>query len=209
MVRILIADDYGIVRYGLRRILERQPDWEVVAEACDGKTAVSKAIDTKPDVAILDYSMPLINGIEATRQLRLHLPNTEVLILTVHADDDLIYKCLKAGARSYLLKSDMQVQLLSAIQSLAVHRPFFSGTVSEILLESFLAIPARDMALTAPAIRNLAAVVAEGVEIEERSVLQLAAEGHTSEEIANRFNLNLKLVEALISYAVCNGLLER
>ena len=209
MVRILIADDYGIVRYGLRRILERQPDWEVVAEACDGKTAVSKAIATKPDVAILDYSMPLINGIEATRQLRLHLPNTEVLILTVHADDDLIYKCLKAGARSYLLKSDMQVQLLSAIQSLAVHRPFFSGTVSEILLESFLAIPARDMALTSPAIRNLAAVAAEGVEIEERSVLQLAAEGHTSEEIANRFNLNLKLVEALISYAVCNGLVER
>jgi DNA-binding NarL/FixJ family response regulator len=209
MVRILIADDYGIVRYGLRRILERQPDWEVVAEARDGKTAVSKAIDTKPDVAILDYSMPLINGIEATRQLRLHLPNTEVLILTVHADDDLIYKCLKAGARSYLLKSDMQVQLLSAVQSLAVHRPFFSGAVSEILLESFLGIPARDMALTAPAIRNSAAVAADELEIEERSVLQLAAEGHTSEEIANRFNLNLKLVEALIGYAVCNGLVER
>ena len=209
MVRILIADDYGIVRYGLRRILERQPDWQVVAEARDGKDAISKAIKTEPDIAILDYAMPLINGIEATRQLRLHLPKTEILILTAYRDDDLIYKCLKAGALSYLLKSDMEIQLLSAIQSLAVHRPFFAGTVSESLLDHFLANQVLDVAKVPPGMRNLSAAVAERPEFAECSVLQLASDGHSNEEIANRLNMNLKLVQALVDYAICNGLVER
>jgi|SRR6185295_11821452 DNA-binding NarL/FixJ family response regulator len=131
MLRILIADDHEVVRYGLRKVLERQPGWEVVPEADDGKDAISKAIESKPDVAVLDYAMPLINGIEATRQIRARLPSTEVLIFTVHYDDQLLQKCLKAGARGYVLKSDMGSQLLSAIEYLAAHKPFFTGTISE------------------------------------------------------------------------------
>jgi chemotaxis response regulator CheB len=91
----------------LRRILESQLDWEVVAEACDGKDAISKVVETKPDVAVLGYSMPLINGIEATRQIRARLPTTEVLLFTIHDRKELIQECLKAGARGYVLKSDV------------------------------------------------------------------------------------------------------
>ena len=103
-MRILIADDHEVVRSGLRRILLSQPNWEVVAEAADGKDAISKATETKPDIAILDYSLPRINGMEATRQIRARLPKTEVLIFTMHDSEALIQELLKAGARGYLLK---------------------------------------------------------------------------------------------------------
>jgi DNA-binding NarL/FixJ family response regulator len=194
MLRILIADDHEVVRYGLRKTLERQPGWEVVAESGDGKDAISKAIETKPDVAVLDYAMPLINGIEATRQICARLPNTEVLIFSVHCDDPLIQKCLEAGARGYVLKSDMGSQLLSAIEFLADHKPFFTGTISETLLVSFLAIPTRNVPQASPTIR---------------SVLQLVAEGHTNEQIAKCFHISLRLVETLVNHAIRNGLVER
>jgi DNA-binding NarL/FixJ family response regulator len=209
MLRILIADDHEVVRYGLRKVLERQPGWEVVAEADDGKDAISKAIETKPDVAVLDYAMPLINGIEATRQIRARLPSTEVLIFTAHYDDQLVQKCLKAGARGYVLKSDMESQLLTAIEFLADHKPFFAGTISETLLDSFLAIPTRDAAQVPPAIRNSPPLTTDRLEIVERSVLQLVAEGHTNEQIAKRFHISLKFVETLVHYAIRNGLVER
>jgi DNA-binding NarL/FixJ family response regulator len=206
MLRILIADDHEVVRYGLRKVLERQPGWEVVAEADDGKDAISKAIESKPDVAVLDYAMPLINGIEATRQIRARLPSTEVLIFTVHYDDQLLQKCLKAGARGYVLKSDMGSQLLSAIEYLAAHKPFFIGTISETLLDSFLAIPTRDAAQVP---LNSPPLTADRLDIVERSVLQLVAEGHTNEQIAKRFHISLKFVETLVHYAIRNGLVER
>jgi DNA-binding NarL/FixJ family response regulator len=107
MLRIVIADDHDVVRAGLRRVLEAQPGWEVVAEATDGKDAVTKAAATRPDVAVLDCMMPLINGVEATRQIRARVPKTEVLILTAHEDERLSAELLKAGARGYLLKSDL------------------------------------------------------------------------------------------------------
>src|SRR6476620_6492265 len=106
MIRILIADDHDVVRSGLRHIIEAQPNWQVVAEAGDGREAVQKALETKPDVAVIDYSLPLINGVEATRQIRARLPSTEVLIFTMHDNEALIEELLKAGARGYLLKSD-------------------------------------------------------------------------------------------------------
>ena len=106
MTRILIADDHEVVRSGLRSILETQPDWEVVAEAADGKEAIVKAVETKPDVAVVDYSLPLINGIEVTRQIRRRLPSTEVLIFTMHDSEALIDELLSAGARGFLLKTD-------------------------------------------------------------------------------------------------------
>src|SRR5690348_15617487 len=134
MVRILIADDHDVVRYGLRKILQAQPGWEVVAEAADGKDAIIKASATKPDVAVLDCMMPLINGVEATHQIRTRLPDTEVLIFTAHQDERLIEQLLRAGARGYILKSDMTDRLVEAVQSVSEHKPFFTSTVSEALL---------------------------------------------------------------------------
>ena len=134
MTRILIADDHDVVRAGLRRLLEAQPGWEVVAEAADGKDAISKAAATKPDVAVLDCMMPVINGVEATRQIRARVPKTEVLIFTAHEDERLIADLLKAGAKGYLLKSDVTGQLLNAITSVAKHEPFFTSAVPSSLV---------------------------------------------------------------------------
>ncbi|HEU0061219.1 MAG TPA: response regulator transcription factor, partial [Hyphomicrobiaceae bacterium] len=142
-MRILIADDHEVVRSGLRRILASQPNWEVVAEAADGKEAITKATESKPDIAVLDYSLPRINGMEVTRQIRARLPKTEILIFTMHDSEALIQELLKAGARGYLLKSDASRHLITAIESLAVHKPFFTAKVSEQLLDTYLAQPER------------------------------------------------------------------
>ena len=128
MTRILVADDHEVVRSGLRNILEAHPNWEVVAEAADGKEAILKAIETKPDIAVIDYSLPLVNGMEVTRQIHLQLPKTEVLIFTMHDNETLIEELMKAGARGYLLKSDAKRYLVEAIKALAIHRPFFTAT---------------------------------------------------------------------------------
>jgi DNA-binding NarL/FixJ family response regulator len=209
MIRILIADDHEVVRSGLRKILEAQPNWEVVAEAGDGKDAIHKAAETRPDVAVLDYSLPLVNGIEATRQIRARLPKTEVLIFTMHDNETLIQELLKAGARGYLLKSDAKRHLIGAIESLASHKPFFTAKVSEALLDSFLARPNRE----GSTLTN-----------RERGVVQLIAEGHTNKQIANILNISLKTVEthraaimrklnlsssaALVRYAIRNRIVE-
>ena len=208
-MRILIADDHEVVRSGLRRILLSQPNWEVVAEAADGKDAISKATETKPDVAVLDYSLPRINGMEATRQIRTRLPKTEVLIFTMHDSEALIQELLKAGARGYLLKTDAMRYLIAAIESLALHRPFFTAKVSEQLLDTFLAQPERQVS----ALTN-----------RERGVVQLIAEGHTNKQIAHILSISLKTVEThrsaimrklslsssagLVRYAIRNRLVE-
>ena len=127
MTRLLIADDHEVVRAGLRQILQSHPGWEIVSEAHDGKEAVLKAIETKPDVAIIDYSLPLMNGIEVTRQIRARLHGTEVLIFTMHDSDTLVEQLLNAGARGYLLKSDANKNLVEAVESLINHRPFFTS----------------------------------------------------------------------------------
>ena len=209
MIRILIADDHEVVRSGLRRVLEAQTNWEVVAEAGDGKDAISKATETKPDVAVLDYSMPLINGVEATRQIRARVPKTEVLIFTMHDNELLIQELLSAGARGYVLKSDSRRHLLGAIESLALHKPFFTAKVSESLLDSFLARPARE---------------GSTLSNRERGVVQLIAEGHTNKQIANVLMIILKTVEThratvmrklnlsssagLVRYAIRNNIIE-
>jgi DNA-binding NarL/FixJ family response regulator len=203
VIRILIADDHEVIRYGLRKILERQAGWQVVAETSNGKDAISKALETMPDVAILDYAMPLMNGVEATRQIRACLPNTEVLIFTAYDDDELIQQCLRAGARSYLLKRFTQSQLLSAIEFLAMHKPFFTGKAADTLLSSFLATP-HDMSQVMSHKHDLPAPVAAV----ETSVLQLAAKGHSEQQIAERLNMNVKLVKALMK-VMRNGLLRR
>jgi DNA-binding NarL/FixJ family response regulator len=132
MTRILIADDHAVVRSGLKSILEAHDGWNVVAEASDGKEAVSKAVETKPDVAIIDYSLPIMSGLEATRQIRLRLPEAEVLIGEV----------LQAGAQRLSPQDDAQHYLISAVESLSVHKPFFAGKLSEKPLKKFLAVKA-------------------------------------------------------------------
>ena len=127
MKRILIADDHEVVRSGLRSILEAHPTWEVVAEVDNGKDAITAILENTPDVAILDYSLPLINGIEVTRSVKARQINTEILIFTMHDSDVLVKNSFKAGARAFLLKSDAKLQLNSAIEALLAHKPFFSG----------------------------------------------------------------------------------
>jgi DNA-binding NarL/FixJ family response regulator len=209
MTRIMIADDHEVVRSGLRKILESQPKWEVVGEACDGKEAVAKALELKPDIAVLDYALPLVNGIEATRQIRARQPRTEVLIFTMHDNETLIRDLLAAGARGFLLKSDAKRFLLAAIESLALHKPFFTAKVSEALLDSFLKRPGHAQFALTP---------------RERGVVQLIAEGHSNKQIANVLNISLKTVEthraavmrklnlsssaSLVRYAIRNKIIE-
>jgi DNA-binding NarL/FixJ family response regulator len=144
MIRILIADDLDVIRSGLRHMVEAQPNWQVVAEAGDGKEAVQEALETKPDVAVIDCSLPLVNGAEATRQIRSAQPLTEVLIFAMHDSETLIQGVLKAGARGYLLKTDARRHLIGAIEALAAPRPFFTAKASEALLDSFLSLPAQE-----------------------------------------------------------------
>jgi DNA-binding NarL/FixJ family response regulator len=210
VTRILIVDDHEVVRSGLRAIVEIRPDWEVVGEAEDGKTAVQKAVSTKPDIVITDYSLPLMNGVEVTRQIRARLPNTEILMFTMHDNDQIVSQALAAGARAYLLKSDAKQYLVSAIDALANHKPFFTGRLSERMLDSYLS---RKGGCAAPLLSP-----------RERIVVQLIAEGHSSKEICSLLNVSIKTIESqraaamkkidatstagLVRYAIRNRLIE-
>ena len=138
MTRILIADGYDVVRTGLRAILSGQSGWAVVAEAENGQRAVDLAVETQPDVAILDCQLPVLNGVDATREIRSCQPRTEVLIFTMQESEPLLRELLEAGARGYLLKSDARQFLIAAVAALAQHKPFFTGGVSETLLTAYL-----------------------------------------------------------------------
>jgi DNA-binding NarL/FixJ family response regulator len=210
VTRILIADDHDVVRAGLRAILESHDGWKVVAEAADGKDAIAKAIDSKPDVAIVDYSLPVLNGIEATRQIHARLPDAEILIFTMHDSEVLVGELLEAGARAYLLKSDAKQYLVAAVESLVNHKPFFTGRVSEQLLDSYLTTRSRR---------------ADGsLSPRERVIVQLIAEGYGNKEMAATLNLSVKTVEShratamrklnvtstagIVRYAIRNKLVE-
>jgi DNA-binding NarL/FixJ family response regulator len=209
MVRILIADDHEIVRAGLQKIIDAHFGWQVVALAGDGREAVEKAAETQPDVAVIDYSLPLLNGVEVTRRIRAQVPKTEVLIFTMYDNETLILDLLQAGARGYLLKSDANRHLISAIEALSIHQPYFTSDVTEALLRSSTARPGREgSALTG----------------REREVVQLIAEGHSNKATARMLGISLKTVEthrsaamrklnisssaALVRYAVRNKLVE-
>lgn len=209
MTRILIADDHDVVRSGVRTILEGHDGWEVVGEARDGKEAIDQAQAIRPDVVVLDYGLPLVNGVEAARQIRGRLPGVEVLIFTMHDTDSLIREVLEVGARGFLLKSDAKQFLISAVESLAAHKPFFTGTVSETLLETYLSKKAAN---------------GSALSSREKAVVQLIAEGKTNKQIADILSVSTKTVEthramalrklnldttaALIRYAIRNKLVE-
>jgi DNA-binding NarL/FixJ family response regulator len=207
MTTILIADHHEVVRRGLRAIFIERPDWEVVAEAADGKEAVAQALKTTPNVAIVDYSLPLLNGVEVTKQIRKHSPDTAVLIFTVHDNNDFIYDSLHAGALGYVLKSDAQRMLMAAIHTVVQHKPFFTGIASAAMWHTFQ-INGSDSPVSG----------------RERSVIQLVAEGHSNKKIASMLNLSAKTIEThrlavrrklelrstadLVRYAIRNKIIE-
>jgi DNA-binding NarL/FixJ family response regulator len=167
MVRILLADDHAVVRRGLRALLEARQDFEVCAEASNGREAVELALHHKPDVAVLDISLPILNGIEATRQIRKETPGTEVMIFTLHDRESEIRDVLHAGARGYVLKSEADEQIVRAVESLARHHAYFSDHVSETLLDNFV---------------EQAGAGSNGVSLtaREREVVQLIAVGNSN-----------------------------
>ena len=181
MVRILLADDHAVVRRGLRALLEARQDFEVCAEASNGREAVELVLHHKPDVAVLDISLPILNGIEATRQIRRDAPGTEVMIFTLHDRESEIRDVLHAGARGYVLKSEADEQIVRAVEALARHHAYFSDHVSETLLENFVeqAGSGNAIALTA----------------REREVVQLIAEGNSNKKIAHLLSISVKTVE--------------
>jgi DNA-binding NarL/FixJ family response regulator len=182
MVRILIADDHEVVRSGLRAVLEAQPDFEVVGEAANGQEAVNAASKIKPDVVILDYAMPVRNGVEATREIRAKCPRTEVLIFTLHDDDDIVQDILSAGARGYLLKADANNHLIAAVQALGRHEAYISGRLSATVLDTLLT---RRTGHTRDILTP-----------RERTVVQLIAEGNTNKAACEKLGVSMKTVES-------------
>ena len=171
-LKILIADDHELIRDGLKARLEKHEGWKVCGEAVNGRQAVEMARTLKPDVAVLDISMPELNGIEATRQIRKACPKTEVLILTMQESEGLVRDVLAAGARGFVLKTDTSRLLVAAVEALAQRKPFFTGKVSEMVLGGFLD---PDRAARAEASR---------LSPREREIAQLLAEARTNKEVA-------------------------
>lgn len=211
-LRILVADDHHVVRAGLRTLLETKSGWQVCAEAVNGREAVEKAGELTPDVAVLDIGMPLLNGVEATRQIRKVSPKTEVLILTMHDSEMLIQEVLKAGARGYILKDDADRNLIAAVDALRRHKPYLSSRVSGVFSKTMLS-PGEDSGLER---RRLTP--------REREIVQLLAEGKSNKEIASLLNISVKTAEThranimlkldfhsiteLVRYAVRNRIIQ-
>lgn len=188
MVRILLADDHEIVREGLRNLLEEQPRWEVCGEAVNGRQAVSMCQDMKPNIAVLDLSMPELNGIDASREILKVSPSTEILIFTMHDSEGTVRDMLAVGVHGYVLKSDPAHNIVEAVASLAVHRPYFSVCASEEIVASYL-----NGALKAgSSTRSRNGELLTG---REREILQLLAEGRSNKEVARRLAIGVKTVE--------------
>ncbi|MGL4286097.1 MAG: response regulator [Phreatobacter sp.] len=208
MARILLAEDHEIVRRGIRSLLESRGNWDICAEAADGLEAVRLMIQEKPDIAIIDYSLPGLNGLEVVKQIRKVLPRIQILMFTQHDSEDLMRDVLRAGVRSFLLKSEADEHLLKAVGALSMSRPYFTDRVSEAMLASFIGSPAATAHLTS----------------RERETVQLIAEGASNKRIATELGVSVKTVEThratamrklgaksmadLIRYAVRNKLVE-
>ena len=212
--RVLLADDHTLIRAGLRMVVGAEPDFAVVGEAEDGRAAIALAEKMKPDVVVMDIGMPSLNGIEACRQIRETLPDTEVVMLSMHSDEGYVLRALKAGAKAYLLKDSAEADLARAIRSVVAGKSFFSPAVGQVLLEDYM--------------RKLQRTGGEDsydlLSPREREILQLVAEGKSSKDIANLLELsvytvethrarvmqklNLKGIPELILYAVRKGIIS-
>jgi len=213
-IRILLADDHNVMRRGLRLLLESQPGFSVVAEASDGRQAVDQALATKPDVVVLDITMPQLSGTEAAQRIIEALPGTAVVILSMHADEGYVLRALKAGAKGYLVKDTAEGDLIEAIKVVSEGKAFFSPEISKMLVEDYV----RE-------IRTRGADDSyELLTAREREILHLLAGGKTNKDIATLLNLSLFTVEThrrnlqeklnlhslaeLILYAVRKGLIS-
>lgn len=213
-LRILIADDHEVVREGLRALVENEPGWEVCGTAKTGREAVELAKELKPDITVLDMTMPELTGLEAVRLIKRALPLTEILVFSAHRSEDLVAQVFDAGAKSYICKADAGRHLVEAIRSLAEHKPFFTPEVSEILFSRFLTAD--------PARKNGAAE--EKLTIREREIVRLLAEGRSNKETAELLGISIRTAEthraslmrklsldslpALVRYAIRNHIIE-
>jgi DNA-binding NarL/FixJ family response regulator len=184
-IRVLLADDHGVVRKGLRFLLERHPGMEIVGEAADGREAVRLAETLNPEVVVIDIAMPLLNGIEATAQMVKRNPDLGVIILSMHSDEDYLLSALHAGAKGYLLKDSADVDLAPAIESVRKGTPFFSQEVSRVMLEDYVRFLQQ---------RNLTDSYDLLTE-REKEVLQLLAEGKANKEVAGILNVSVYTVD--------------
>ncbi len=212
-LRILIADDHGLVRRGARELLSSRRGWTVVGEAANGREALEKAIELKPDVAVIDISMPDLDGVEVARQIREAVPDTKVLVLTMHESEQMVRRALDAGARGYLLKSDLTDSLIKAVKAVAQGKHFLAPKVSEIVLEGFLM--AGDHHQQGDRART-------PISPREIEIIRLLAEGKVNKEIAELLGISVRTVEThrskialklglhsrseLIDYAVQHGM---
>ena len=219
-IRLLVADDHEIVRKGIRSLLEAQPGWQVTGEASDGREAVEKARDLKPDVTVLDISMPSLNGLEAARQMIKNDARAKILILTQHESDPLIREVLDAGARGYVLKSDASRDLITAINAVRSNKTFFTAKVAQIVLDGYLDKKPKKTAT--PEERKGDA--RSRLTPRQREIVQLLAEGKSSKEVAVALGLSVKTAEThranimrrldchsiseLVRYAVRNNIIE-
>ena len=185
-VRILIAEDHTIVRKGLCSILKNEKDIDVIGEAENGKEAIKKVEELTPDVVVMDISMPLLNGLEATRQIKRRFPEVKVLILTVHSNEEYISEILKAGASGYLVKKAAPEELVAAIHAVAQGNSFLSPSISKSVIKKFLQVAGAEAGL------EKSSLLTE----REREVLQLIAEGHPTRKIAEMLFISVKTVEA-------------
>lgn len=184
-VRILLADDHTVVRKGLRLLLETQPGFQVIAEASNGRQAVALTEEHRPDAVVMDVAMPILNGIEAARQICNKLPQTAVVFLSMHSDEAYVLKALKVGARGYLLKDSAEQDLINAVKAVSEGKSFFSPAISKMLVEDY--------------VRQMQELKLEDsydlLTTRERELLQLLAEGKNNKEVANLLNLSLHTVE--------------
>jgi len=211
-VRILIADDHELIRRGILAQLSHNPDWTVVAQATNGREAVEQALRLKPDLIVLDLTMPELNGLSAARRILAADPAARILILTMHESQQLVRELLAAGAQGYVLKSDAGRTLVAALEALLEGRPFFTSKVARIVLDGYLRAPAADT------------VGAAALSARELEIAQLLAEGRSNKEVARVLGISVKTAEThrgnimrktgsasladLVRYAIRNGLIE-
>ena len=184
-LRILLGDDHAILRQGLRKILEDRRGWTVVAESANGRDVVRDALALQPDVAVLDVAMPLLNGIEATRQIVRRAPDVKVLVLSMHSDEAYVMQAMQAGAKGYVLKESAAAELLDAVAAVAAGKAFFSPAVAELMLDDYVRTRANK------GIVDRYDLLSE----REREVLQLVAEGLSSKQIADVLSISPATVE--------------
>ncbi|MEW5827705.1 MAG: response regulator transcription factor [Chloroflexota bacterium] len=181
-ISVFLADDHRVLRDGLRFLLESQGDIKVVGEAENGKAAVEKALDTAPDVVVMDIAMPELNGIEATRMIRDLLPEARVIILSVHSDSEHIFRALQAGAQGYLLKESAGAEVISAVRAVLLGHRYLSARIRNTMVQAYIE-------------KRQAQSPLEMLSLREREVLQLTVEGHSSAAIAAKLDLSPKTVE--------------